>query len=68
MTEHPPPYKSSALDYKRSDESAITKALHQVDRNFLFFKKNVHEQVIILNRTFINAFPNFIPNKVVIYL
>ena len=37
MTEHPPPYKSSAWDYKRSDENAITKALHQVDWNFLFF-------------------------------
>ena len=46
---------------KYSDENA--KALDQVDWNFLFFNKNVHEQVSILNRTLINVFSKFIPNK-----
>ena len=35
--------------------------------NFLFFNKNVHEQVSILNRTLMNVFSSFIPNKLVTF-
>ena len=45
----------------------IAKALDQVDWSFLFFNKNVHEQVSILNRTLINVFLNFIPSKLVTF-
>ena len=51
MTEYPPPYEYLVCNYKHSDENVIAKALDQVDWNFLFFSKNVHEQVGILNRT-----------------
>ena len=35
--------------------------------NFLFFNKNVHKQVSILNRTLMNIFSNFVPNKLVTF-
>ena len=56
MIEYPPQYEHLVLDYKHSDENAITKPLDQVDWNFLLFNKNVHEQVSILNRTLMNVF------------
>ena len=64
---YPPPYERLVWDCKHSNESAIAKAVDQVDWNFLFFNKNVHEKVSILNRTLMNAFSNFIPNKVVTF-
>ena len=67
MIEYPPPYERLVWDYKHSDEKAIANALDQVDWSFLFFNKNVHEQVSILNRTLINVFSNFIPNKLVTF-
>ena len=67
MIEYPLPYKHLVWDYKHSDKNAAAKALDQVDWNFLSFKKNVHEQVSILNRTLINVFSNFIPNKLVTF-
>ena len=33
---------------------------------FLFFIKNVHEQVPIFDNTLINIFPNYIPKRFVI--
>ena len=65
--EYPPTCERLVWDYKHSDENAIAKAPDQVDWNFLFFNKNVHEQVSILNRTLINAFSNFILNKQVTF-
>ena len=59
MIEYPPPYEHLVWDYKHFDENAIAKALDKVDY--------VHEQVSILNRTLINIFSNFIPNKLVTF-
>ena len=56
MIEYPPPYERLVWDYKHSDENAIAKALDEADWHFLFFNKNVHEQVSILNRTLIKVF------------
>ena len=67
MIEYPPPYERSIWDYNHANQNAIAKALDQVDWNFLFFYKNVHKQVIILNRTLMNIFSNFIPNKLVTF-
>lgn len=36
----------------RHDASAITNLISQIDVNFLFFSKSIHQQVHILNRTF----------------
>ena len=63
--EYPPLYVLLVWDYKCSDQDAIAKTLDQVEWNFLFFSKNVYEQVSILNRTLMNIFKIFIPNKLV---
>ena len=65
MIEYLSPYECLVWDYNCADQNAIAKALDQVDWNFLFFNKNVHKQVSILNRTLMNFFSNFIPNKLV---
>ena len=40
-------------------------ALDWIDWNILFLNKNIHEQVSTLNRTLMNVFSNFFPNKVI---
>ena len=67
MIEYPPPYERLVWDYKHFNEYDIAKVLDQVDWNFLFFNKNVHELVSILSRTLMNASPKFIPNKLVTF-
>ena len=37
-----------------------------VDWRFMFFNKNVHEQVFIFNNTLMNILTNYIPNKYII--
>ena len=49
--QYSPPYEHLVWDYNHADQSAIAKALDQVDWNFLFLNKNVHKQVGILSRT-----------------
>ena len=62
-----PPSERLVRDYKRANESAINVALHKVDCEFLFSNKSVNQQVIIFNRTVMNIFLNFIPNKFVTF-
>ena len=64
---YPPPYERLVWDFKRADVNAITTAINQVDWKFLFSCKNVHQQVNIFNKTVINIFSNFIPNKLVTF-
>ena len=45
----------------------ITTAIKQVDWKLIFSCKNVHQQVNIFNKTIINIFSNFIPNKLVTF-
>ena len=45
----------------------ITTAINQVDWKLIFSCKNVHQQVNIFNKTIINIFSNFIPNKLVTF-
>ena len=63
----PPTYECFVWNYKHFNENALAQALNQVDWNFLFFNKNVHEQVSIVNRILMNTFSNFNPNKLVIF-
>lgn len=37
--------------------------MHMVNREFVFSDKNVHEKVSIFNKTLMNIFSNYIPNK-----
>ena len=52
---------------KRTDVNAITTAMNQIDWKFIFYYKNVHQQINIFNKTIINIFSNFIPNKLVTF-
>ena len=54
-------------DYKKADTNSIRKALKQVNWEFLFQNKSVHEQVCILNKTLLNVFANYVPNKIVTF-
>ena len=53
MIEYPPPYERLVWDYNHANQNAMVKALDQIDWNFLFFNKNVHQQISILNKTLI---------------
>ena len=64
---YPPPCKHLAWDYKRANTDAIINSIYQVDWEFLFSNKNVHQQVNIFNKTLMNIFSNFIPNKYVTF-
>ena len=64
MIEYPPPYKRLVWDYNHANQNAI--ALDKVDWDFLFFYKNVHKQLSILNRTLMKFFSKFILNKLVL--
>ena len=44
----------------------INRAIDQSDWVNLFFEKNISEQVILFNRTILNIFHNFIPNKIIL--
>ena len=55
------------MGLKKGDTNSIRKTLKQVNQEFLFKKKNVHEQVLILNKTLLNVFSNYIPNKIVTF-
>ena len=65
--EYSPPDECLVWDYKKADTNSFQKALKQVNWEFLFKKKNVHEQVFISNNTLLNVFSNYIPNKFVTF-
>ena len=67
MIIYPPPYERLAWDYKRANTDAIISSINQVDWEFLFSNKNVHQQVYIFNKTLMSIFSNFIPNKYVTF-
>ena len=52
---------------KRTDVNAITTAMNQIDWKFISYYKNVHQQINIFNKTIINIFSNFFPNKLVTF-
>ena len=55
MIVYPPPYERLVWDYKRANTDAIISSINQVDWEFLFFNKNVHQQVYIFNKTLISS-------------
>ena len=62
-----PPYESLVWDYKRANNDAIINSINQADWELLFFNKNVHQQVYIFNKTLMNIFSDFIPNRYVTF-
>ena len=65
--EYPPPYERLVWDYKKADTNSIRRAVKQVNWESLFQNKSVHEQVLILNKTLLNVFSNYVPNKIVTF-
>ena len=64
---YPPPYERLVWDYKRANESARNAALNKVDWEYLISNKSFNQQVINFNRTVMNVFSNFVPNKFVTF-
>ena len=64
--EYPPPYIRKIWDYNRSETDSIDRSIEMFDWSYLFSRKNVHEQVELFNKTLLNIFPNFIPNKIIL--
>ena len=65
-TEYPPPYAREVWDYGKAQTDLINRAIDQFDWINLFLDKNINEQVILFNRTILNIFHNFIPNKIIL--
>ena len=51
----------------RVNTDAIIDSINQIDWDFFFFFKNVHQQINIFNKIFVNVFIHFIPNKYVTF-
>ena len=65
-TEYPPAYILKTWDYNRSETDSINPSVEIFDWSYLFSGKNVHGQVELFNKTLINIFHNFIPNKIIL--
>ena len=64
--EYPPPYIRKIWDYNRPETDSINRSIEIFDWPSLFSGKNVHEQVELFNKTLLNIFHNFIPNKIIL--
>ena len=64
--EHPPSYACEIWDYGKVQTDLINRVIDQFDLSNLFLDKNINEQVILINRTILNIFHNFIPNKIIL--
>ena len=64
--EYPPPYTCKIWNYSRSETNLINRSIESFDCSKLFSGKNVHEQVELFNKTLLNIFHNFIPNKIIV--
>ena len=64
--EYPPLYERLIWDYKNADIPSINRAIDIFDWGNSFEGKNVHEQVHFINKTILNIFHNYIPNKTIL--
>ena len=64
--EYPPLYERLIWDYKNADIPSINRAIDIFDWGNSFKGKNVHEQVHFFNKTILNIFHNYIPNKTIL--
>ena len=55
MIKCPPPYEELVWENKKANIDSIQKVLQQFNWRFLFSKKSVHQQVKILNNSFMNV-------------
>ena len=59
-------YERLIWDYKNADIPSINRAIDIFDWGNSFKGKNVHEQVHFFNKTILNIFRNYIPNKTIL--
>ena len=64
--EYPPLYEHLIWDYKNADIPSINCPINIFDWGNLFEGKNVHEKVHFFNKTILNIFHNYIPNKTIL--
>ena len=64
--EYPQPYTREVWDYGKAQTDLINRAIDQFDWVNLFLDTNINEKVILVNRTILNIFHNFIPNKMIL--
>ena len=64
--EYPPLYERLIWDYKNADIPSINRAIDIFDWGNSFKGKNVHEQVHFFNKTILNIFQIYIPNKTIL--
>ena len=60
---YPRSYMRLIWDFKRADTSSIRKAIKMIDWRCMFLNKNVPKQVSIFDKTLMNIFTNYIPNR-----
>ena len=65
--ENPPPYTRKIWNYSRSETDLIKRSFESFNLSKFFSCKSVHEQVEPFNKTLLNIFHNFIPNKIIAY-
>ena len=65
--EYPPTYTREVWDYGMAQAVLINCVIDQFHWVNLFLDKNINEQVILFNRTILNIFYNFIPNKIILW-
>ena len=64
--EYPPLYKRLIWDYKNADIPSINRAIDIFNWGNSLESKNVYGQVHFFNKTILNIFHNYIPNKTIL--
>ena len=64
--EYPPPYTCKIWYYNRYETKLSNYSIESFDWSKLFSGKNVHGQVELFNKTLLNIFHNFLPNKIIV--
>ena len=59
----PPSYAREVWEYEKANTENIKKAISNFDWNKAFENLSVDEKVDFLNKTLLNIFRNYIPNK-----
>ena len=49
--------------HNKADTKKMKKSIEQVHWENILYHKNPHQQVAVFNKTIINIFPNFVPNR-----
>ena len=64
--EYPSPYIRKIWNYNRTETDLINRPIENCDSPSLFLGKIVHQQVEIFNKTLLNIFHHYIPNKFIL--